>query len=644
MTPSADAAPGVSRPETAEVGAADANPASPKPGMRTIDGNKDVPATPTAGGATAGATGGGTTATLPEQFASIKPFTMPSDDDLFKLREQEREWKQAERLRNKNLNVQDKTTFSSRMSRTCPSDQKSMSSIVGGTTAGAAGGATMQAGAGGATTSLGGTGSIGAGAGALARIKAGGAGAGGATSTLLSQRTRLERENMSDFIAKKREIFLVQMSLDTKRAEIRKLEERALQREEALRRSEQMLEEDKLRFEEFLREKDEKVKEAISKAEVETKAKQEKVNEIKRLNAAIATLRSELNKYEEQLEDCRKYKQFLDYLTPSEWFEQQETNRKNLIEQRLAQYRTDLATWEETQQKAADALNAAEHALEASRVQQEVNANEVALAKAREDYEATSRTPKPVQPASLLTDEEEEQLSNEMYFKHPQQLLDIFAQLEEQNLFLIQNCQETEEALEELKAKYRETKQQMDVEIKGLDTQIEALEAAIRTEEEKSRLLREKAEAREHGRRIASGQGTSLEELSTKVTDVYVRCGFDNDASLSTLQMLTNIEAKLDEYFSIIETMPTEFVETAEKAKEKERRQRAREEKLEQQKREQERRVQRSLERAQAPVQKKTGKPVMFRSHVTRKKKTGSEVVKKNDEEAELEAFLNRVS
>ena len=43
---------------------------------------------------------------------------------------------------------------------------------------------------------------------------------------------RKEKENMADFIAKKREMFLVQMSLDTKRAEIRKLEERAQQREE----------------------------------------------------------------------------------------------------------------------------------------------------------------------------------------------------------------------------------------------------------------------------------------------------------------------------------------------------------------------------------------------------------------------------
>ena len=40
---------------------------------------------------------------------------------------------------------------------------------------------------------------------------------------------RPEKENMTDFLAKKREIFLVQMSLDTKRAEITKLEERALQ-------------------------------------------------------------------------------------------------------------------------------------------------------------------------------------------------------------------------------------------------------------------------------------------------------------------------------------------------------------------------------------------------------------------------------
>jgi len=49
-------------------------------------------------------------------------------------------------------------------------------------------------------------------------------------------------------------------------------------------------------------------------------------------------------------------------------------------------------------------------------------------------------------------------LVDEMYFKEPQQLLDIFSQLEERNLFLIQNVQETEEALEELKQNFEKTK------------------------------------------------------------------------------------------------------------------------------------------------------------------------------------------
>lgn len=48
-----------------------------------------------------------------------------------------------------------------------------------------------------------------------------------------------EKESMAEFISKKREMFLVQMSLDTKREEIRKLEEKARMKEEALRKSEQ---------------------------------------------------------------------------------------------------------------------------------------------------------------------------------------------------------------------------------------------------------------------------------------------------------------------------------------------------------------------------------------------------------------------
>ena len=133
---------------------------------------------------------------------------------------------------------------------------------------------------------------------------------------------------MNELIAKKREMFLVQMSLDTKREEIRKLEEKAQMKEEALQRSEQMLEEDAMRFDAFLKENDKKAHDAIKRAEEETKKKQEKAQEIKRLTQQIQALNSEMSKHREALEDCMRYKKFLDMLTPPEWFEQHARNQE----------------------------------------------------------------------------------------------------------------------------------------------------------------------------------------------------------------------------------------------------------------------------------------------------------------------------
>ena len=49
----------------------------------------------------------------------------------------------------------------------------------------------------------------------------------------------------------------------------------------------------------------------------------------------------------------------------------------------------------------------------------------------------------------------------ELFFTDPQQLLDIFAELEEQNLSLIQNSQETEETLEEIRQNIMATEGKM---------------------------------------------------------------------------------------------------------------------------------------------------------------------------------------
>merc|ERR1711988_1861299 len=94
-----------------------------------------------------------------------------------------------------------------------------------------------------------------------------------------------------------------------------------------------------------------------------------------------------------------------------------------------------------------------------------------------------------------ISDEEETEEDKEvpMYFKHPSQLLDIFTALEESNLFLIQNSQETEEALEELKAKFAETRSRMEAESSGLKAQIDTLKGSIKVEEDKGRALLDRA-------------------------------------------------------------------------------------------------------------------------------------------------------
>ena len=79
-----------------------------------------------------------------------------------------------------------------------------------------------------------------------------------------------------------------------------------------------------------------------------------------------------------------------------------------------------------------------------------------------------------------------------MYFTKPQQLLDIFAALEERNLFLIQNSQETEEQLEELKQKLEMTKEKMSEETELLNSQINSLKAQIAAEEAKAGALGER--------------------------------------------------------------------------------------------------------------------------------------------------------
>jgi len=513
---------------------------------------------------------------------NVNPFTLPSDEEVFRMRDEEKKNRAKKREENMKLKIWEK-------------------------------------------------GNTGALAGRTLRLKemTGDAGSGkpprdGLASTaaagVMNER-RQEKEIMTEFIAKKREMFLVQMSLDTKREEIRKLEEKAQMKEEALQKSEQMLEEDAIRFDTFLKENDKKAHEAIKRAERETKLKTDKVQEIKKLNQQIQMVQSDMSKHKEALEDCLKYKEFLDKLTPPEWFVQKKKEREEKQEavrqEKIAKLR---AEWEEKRETLmAEAKKKHEREMQAQ------GGGPGGKKKGRRgrgrgagegERIAVDLPPEPDYDKLVPVEKSEEELP--MYFKEPQQLLDVFTALEEQNLFLIQNSQETEQALEDLKTSYRATRKMMDSKTASLQENIGDLTGQISAEEAKAHQL---------GRRAANSAGDTqekqellLKNLGDKVKEVYQRCGFDSSSNPSTLFMLSDLEAQLEELLSDLEQMPEEYVKRAEKEKEKKRRELKRIEQQEALAIAQEERNRKAIERSLQPPKKRAGRQVMYRSQPVRRK------------------------
>lgn len=468
-----------------------------------------------------------------------------------------------------------------------------------------------------------------------------------------------EKENIHDFIAKKREMFLLQMSLDTKREEIRKIEDRARLKEEALQRSEQMLEEDSTKFDAFLKENDRKAQEALRKAELETKKKMDKVQEIKKLNQEIQAVQTDISKHTEALEECFKYEDFFDSLTNQEWFEKQKILKKERqAQRRKCRIQKRKEEWEKQQQqqklqREQQESEALEH--EGNRSNSETpskkHSRAAAAARRRRRYNRQQNSSMENMNSSLSdTVDSDKQSNNEklanepdfedepwtssdeetpMYFQHPQQLLDIFSEMETESLFMIQNKQESEQVLENLKQKFNNTMNDMGANSASLKQNMSDLRQSIHAERTKTDLCKQSIGHLSSSQQLRDEKMLSV--LEKKVKDVYQRCGFDDSGGTTlptTLLMLSELEAKMEELLVNIAELPPKYTRKAEKDKEKKRRELKRILKLEAQQKAQEERNRKALERSMEPPKKRTTKPEMFRSYLN----NGQKVQKKKKE------------
>ncbi|KEG14841.1 flagellar associated protein [Trypanosoma grayi] len=563
-----------------------------------------------------------------------------------------------------------------------------------------------------------------------------------------------EMHSTGTFIAKKREVGLMRLALANKEAEIRHLEGEMDRVEKRLRQQQEQLASTEEKFNNFLKHSNLEQDAAVRRAEVESKAKQERLIDIKKLSAQITHVEQDMRKTEAQLELCMEYKNFMDNLTTPQWFYDVlfDIRMKDIDEvilreteetyARRSQEVTDKAVEAQALrdsllQRRAEALERGSFSMRRlSKVVEDVEDEELVelvplekqLAQLQEDLaaeaqrrqeEAAERVKQEVH--ALTVEEVRAVLDNDypqeripMFFAEPDQILDIFINVEEGNLFLIQNSQELEEELERVAMEFYHEQEEMTTMVRQRHTQMESLATRIRETQQRLSQLEERLadlessdSPRVGGNGLTGGDGAHRRKgganarkdadvsvmkqnvlkklIEQAVADIF-RCihhhaavrrpddgdGADNprhallgvkkpatpqgkrprgttghpakgkkkdagttatvlggegggghtdgeaSANMGPVEMLTIIENKVDEYHRYI-TNPENGVEeslimSVIKARDKERRREARMVHLAKQSTEREERNQRALERSQAPVVRRRGKQVMWRS------------------------------
>ncbi|XP_060258957.1 cilia- and flagella-associated protein 100 isoform X4 [Ovis aries] len=279
----------------------------------------------------------------------------------------------------------------------------------------------------------------------------------------MTREKKLEPSNINSYVDQNRQMFLIQYALDMKRSEIQRLERLAAQEEAELERAEKFLEKDAALFDEFLRENDRSSVQALRTADKESKAKMEKILEIRELTTQIMNIKSEISKFEDMLQQYKVYKDFLYKLSPREWLEEQEKKRsalrraKEVVEAFKESLRLSSVGDKGLETKGRLSSREGQSPRKPAKLLQVIRLHQALSTTASQQQGTLPSVPSRVESkrsSSTLPGQDDldsddgEEL--ELYFTDPQQLLDIFTKLEEQNLSLVQNTQEMEEALEEL--------------------------------------------------------------------------------------------------------------------------------------------------------------------------------------------------
>ncbi|KAG8513984.1 Coiled-coil domain-containing protein 38, partial [Galemys pyrenaicus] len=534
--------------------------------------------------------------------------------DLFLFKENEMEAKKKEKFINRSMKVYQKSTFSSRMKSRSHLSQLSFYSDKGGAS--------------------------------FDKY--------GLDPTLILRLTEGSdsKRTVHEFINDQRDRFLLEYALSTKRNKIEKFERLIALKERQLMKAEKKLQEDAMAFEEFLRENDQRSADALKMTEYNIRqmnkslllfsAAQETINklqvttELKKASMEVQAVKSsEITKTEFLLREYMKFGLFLLKLSPKHWQMQQALKRVQASKNK----ETMNAIFAKKSKISAKIKENHEGTMK-------TQAEDFAVGKGSQGGNTRDGNAESISSEDslefFLDDDTAYDLEPELYFKEPEELLQVLNELEEQNLTLVQYSQDVDENLEDVNKREKLIQDKINSNIDFLLEHKKVLKANCVREEEKAAELELRSRLFSFGEFNSDAQviilcgnfplapddnnvhilytklciGEKLiDSLSRKINQVYRICIGDAEVgSLNPVQKLVKVESRLVELSDLIESIPKENVEAIERIKHKERRQKLREEKLKEKQRHQEERLKVALQRAVAQPKKKLGRRLIYRS------------------------------
>uniref|UniRef100_A0A8C9DG81 Coiled-coil domain containing 38 n=1 Tax=Prolemur simus TaxID=1328070 RepID=A0A8C9DG81_PROSS len=394
------------------------------------------------------------------------------------------------------------------------------------------------------------------------------------------------KRTVHEFINEHRDRFLLEYTLSTKRNTIKKFEKSIAAKERQLVKAERKLQDDAMAFEEFLRENDQRSVDALKMAAQETINKLQMTAELKKASTELQAVKSEIAKTEFLLNEYMKYGFFLLKLSPKHWQMEQalkkaQETKTNTILPKLVSGKNHFPF----------------------------------LFLSFFFFYSQAESVSSEDSLELFSDDMDFDVDPVLYFKEPEELLQVLIELEERNLTLVQYSQDVDENLEDVNKREKVIQDKINSNIEFLLEHKEMLKANCEREEEKAAELELRSRLFNFGEFNSDAQEKLIDSLSKKINQVYKVCiGDAAVSSLSAVQKLVKVESRLVELSDIIEGIPKESMEAIERMKQKERRQKLRDEKMREKQRYQEERLKAALERAVAQPKKKLGRRLVYRS------------------------------